>query len=267
VAQLGDIDTRVKDYINRVFGGGGIDQNALNRFANARQDVAFLGLLQEVEIGQKSPEAHALTVCELYKQLLNRDVDAGGAAAWTRFLAQVGDRQQLAAIIVGSDEFFFRPDLGNGDVTKWLTEIYRRYLGRTVNPSPAELTFWINAFHSGVPRQTIAQMIVTSQEGNFVQIQRIFNNLLLRNADLGGLLFFEQRMRRVSLHQIERDIIFATGPNGEPGEFQQLARTFAAGQGVLHDAESVFPAPSPTPPFEELGDPLLTPGLPFTRLC
>jgi autotransporter-associated beta strand protein len=265
VAQFGDTSTRVLDFINRVFLGHGIDQNALNRFSSARQDAPLLGLLREIEIGQSSPEAHALTLCELYKQFFDREVDASGLATWTRFLAQVGDRQQLSAILVGSDEFYFR--ISGGDTRTWLQQIYLRYLRRPVLPSDGELAYWLDLAARGVPRSQIAHMIVTSQEGNFVQIQHLFNRLLGRNASLDDLLFFERRMRQVSLNQIARDIIFATGPNGEEGEFRQRARIFAAAGGILNDDLSDFPAPIPTPAFFELPDPLVNPGLPFASDC
>lgn len=178
-------------------------------FEQIENRVLTQSVLQQVLV---SPESYEQTVKELYCTFFNRPPDESGLAFWTRYLAQGGNRQSLAAILMGTDEYFSHR-AGSTNNVLLVQSMYQDYLGRAVPPTPDEISFWTGLLNAGVNRAVVANAICFSKEGDDVQIRRIFGryvglNLMLGNAaDQAIVDRWQARLRQTSLFTVTREIL------------------------------------------------------------
>jgi hypothetical protein len=136
-------------------------------------------------------------VIALYTQFLGT-ITPQQLSTGLQFLAHGGTRQQLAAIILGSEEYFNKygrnPNL-------WLNGINKDYFapwGITPPPTP-----------SGATRAAVANAIVRSDQGNKVEIQYLFKTYLGFLAQPDQLQPWVNRLHQTSLNQVSREFLLA----------------------------------------------------------
>jgi uncharacterized delta-60 repeat protein len=141
---------------------------------------------------QASTEYRQAVVRDAYRRLLRRDPDAGGLASWTDFLAQGGTPDQLAASLLGSAEYLSRA--GSGTADDFLFAVYQDVFGRFLDESGRQN--WKNALAAGVSRATVALALLGSAEADARTVRGLYDRLLRRPADDGGLANFTQALQR-----------------------------------------------------------------------
>lgn len=87
-----------------------------------------------------------------YRDLFNREIDAGGLDTYTRAFAAGATRQAVVAALMSSDEFYVNE----------VNSLYQAMLGRTPDPSGAD-TF-LKAFKAGGSFQVMSVVIALSDE-------------------------------------------------------------------------------------------------------
>src|SRR5262249_53710731 len=151
-----------------------------------------------------SAEGLGRVVCELYNQFLGRDPDPAGLTVWTQFLAQVGTRQQLAAILIASPEYYALKGGTNEDFVKG---VYKDYFGRDADPDG--VAFWTGAMAQGLATFGVARGLLFSREGDLTQVNILYNKLFGRDGSPDELGYWADQLRRESLNQLARDLIFS----------------------------------------------------------
>lgn len=166
-------------------------RDLLQREADAGGLIAFSGLLdqgtatraQVVQAIENSLEYHTLVVENLYQKLLSRAADPIGLNGWIGFLNQGGTAEQLEALFIGSAEYFARRGGGNNDA--FLQAVYLDVLGRAIDPSGART--WGQLLRDQGSRSQVALLILGSPESDQDEVENLYNQLLHRAADPGGL--------------------------------------------------------------------------------
>jgi hypothetical protein len=131
--------------------GGGTDEEL---------EAAIAGSSEYIANAAPAPPSHPTNedfLTALYRDLLGRAIDPSGEMAYSTFLANGGTRAQVAAAILGSDEY--RVDL--------VQSYYQRFLNRAADP--AGLKTFVGALQSGVTDEQVIAAIVGSQEYLSVQ--------------------------------------------------------------------------------------------------
>jgi hypothetical protein len=135
---------------------------------------------------EQSLEYSNRVVQDTYQEVLRRAVDPSGLEHWSRFLQQGGTTQQLTAQLLGCDEYFMTQGLT--DNGHYLEALYRDALGRGIDPTGQ--TSWGNALANGAGRDTIAQAILSSDEGESRVVDSLYQRHLARSVDPVGLQAF-----------------------------------------------------------------------------
>jgi uncharacterized delta-60 repeat protein len=154
-------------------------------------DRGQLSRTQVVSSIETSPEYHMLEIKRLYVLLLRRSADSSGLGAFTTFLNQGGSAEQVATVIMGSDEYFNRG--GGGSNTGLVQAIYRDILHRAADPSGSQS--WTQALNSGTPRGTVAGAILNSPESSGDRVQALYRQFLRRAVDPTGLAGFTSALQ------------------------------------------------------------------------
>jgi hypothetical protein len=103
-------------------------------------------------------ESRARIAGRLYRELLGRDASADEARFWGERIA-ASNIQVVRALILGSDEVVAQ---GGGTAAGWLDTLYRRALGRPIDPGG--LAAWQAQLATGLPRPFVAYAVLTSEE-------------------------------------------------------------------------------------------------------
>lgn len=138
--------------------------------------------LQIVQQLMNSSEYQARVVDQVYEEVLGRAPDAAGLSTWTNFLANGGTADQLEASLLGSQEYFNTQGQSNA---AFLQAVYQVLLHRTIDPAGTQL--WTNALNDGTSRAAVASLILSSTEGNQVEVEGLYEQILDRSADSSGL--------------------------------------------------------------------------------
>jgi hypothetical protein len=145
-----------------------------------------------------SPTDRWLT--QAYRDLLHRDPDPGGLAAWEAALNAGQTRTQVAGGIISSLEY--RSDLVQG----W----YTKFLGRS--PSMVEVTFWAGVLRTKSIEQVAANILGSSEyysrSGGTAQgfLSALYRDLLGRPIDSQGSAAWSSDLSRMSRTQVALDI-------------------------------------------------------------
>jgi hypothetical protein len=126
----------------------------------------------------------------LYRDVLGRDVDAGGRAAWLQAIASGASRLSIAYAIVKSVEH----------ETSVVAADYQNYLGRTAGP--AEIAGWVNNLQRGMSQEQVLAAFLTSDEffaghgsSTLGWLDGVYELLLQRNADTSGFGYWNEYLR------------------------------------------------------------------------
>jgi titin len=130
-----------------------------------------------------SMEYRSDEVQALYQHYLHRPADAGGLATFVGFLDSGGTVEQVAAIIVGSPEYY--AVRGGNTTTGFLTALYQDALNRL--PDAAGAAVFTQALGQGLSRGQVAAAVFTSAEYRQDLVQADYLTWLNRPADPSGL--------------------------------------------------------------------------------
>ena len=153
----------------------------------SRYGAAFLsaGNTHEELVSQieSSPEFETDTVDNLYERYLHRAADPGGQSGFVSLMANGATIEQISALLAGSPEFFTTQGHGTND--GFLTALYLDALGRPID-APSEAA-WNVQLAAGTSRTSIATSILSSLEYHRDVVDLVYEQLLDRLPDPGGL--------------------------------------------------------------------------------
>jgi hypothetical protein len=124
-----------------------------------------------------SSEYRMLIIGQAYRQVLNRDPDAAGAASWVNGLARGWVRlDNLRPTLMATEEFFLR---GGSSDAQFVNNIYLAALGR--NAAPSEVSAWAGVRRKNGPQAVIAA-VWGSPEAGMRRVDEAYHYYLGRNA-------------------------------------------------------------------------------------
>jgi hypothetical protein len=146
------------------------------------QDAPRSSVVQGIEA---MPEFQTDAVTALYQNLLGRAPDAAGLNAFVTAMQSGWTIDDVAAAIMGSDEYF---QLHGGSNTGFVTGLYHDLLQRA--PDSAGLAAWTAMLNEGVSRQQVAQDIAQSSESDRDAVTATFQQFLNRAPDPNAMAAF-----------------------------------------------------------------------------
>jgi hypothetical protein len=139
---------------------------------------------------EESMEYRGIQVRNLYQQYLHRGPDSAGLANDIAMLQNGTTVEQLAATIMGSDEFF---ELQGGSTNNgFLAAVYQDALNRPIDA--AGQASWLDALANHATREEVAFAIVNSLEYRQDLVQSYYTQFLNRQADTAGLNDWVQQL-------------------------------------------------------------------------
>jgi hypothetical protein len=140
---------------------------------------------------QASPEFRTRTVQGLYATVLDRQADPSGLANGVNALALGMSSAELAALLLGSEEYFA---LQGGTSGGFLAGLYEDALGRPIGPLEAQA--WATRLAAGATRQDVAASVLASPEGTDRRVDQAYQRYLGRPAGPAGLAAFSTALRQ-----------------------------------------------------------------------
>jgi hypothetical protein len=164
------------------------DPGAAGWVAQLNQGLPRSSVVSAIEA---SAEYRNIQVQALYQRYLHRQADTVGLSNFVNALGAGFTVEQVAAILVGSGEYF---QLHGSNNVSFLDAVYLDALDRL--PDPTGQDAFSQALAGGMSRQAVASLIFGSQEylGNLVESE--YQSLLGRPSDPNGLAAFTQALQR-----------------------------------------------------------------------
>jgi hypothetical protein len=128
-----------------------------------------------------SPEYHTLVVRQVYTDLLHREADTAGLAAFVSMLGSGGTVEQVQAAIAASPEY---AQLHAGSADGFLAALYQDALGRNVDAA-GQAGFGA-ALAGGMSPGAVAAAVFGSSEYQARLVNDLFQRLLDRDVDAAG---------------------------------------------------------------------------------
>jgi hypothetical protein len=203
-------------YAGNASGNQAFVENLYEVLLGRPADPGMVGFVKQLDSGVSgtvvaqeivaSPEYRTNQVQLLYQRYLNRAADAGGLQGFMNFLGNGGTLEQVASLLVGSQEYFDQH--GDSDET-FLTGLYESALGRS--PDVPGLVGFEQALQGGLSRTQAALAIFSSAEYDSDLVRSDYSSLLGRNADGGGLAFFVSELQHGGTDQLVLAQILGSG--------------------------------------------------------
>jgi hypothetical protein len=127
----------------------------------------------------------------LYQRYLHRQADSGGLQSFAGQLSHGATLEQVAAVLVGSSEYF---QLHGGSNVSFLNALYLDALGRT--PDPFGQDSFTQMLAGGASRTAVALAVFTSSEYLTNLVGQSFSEYLGRNAFAEDLSNFSGNMQK-----------------------------------------------------------------------
>ncbi|HWB13112.1 MAG TPA: DUF4214 domain-containing protein [Pirellulales bacterium] len=152
--------------------------------------------------GQPGDNTDATFISNLYRELLDRNPDAGGEAYWLSFLQAPGSNpilQQnlLVQAILGSNEY----------QAHFVELVYQNFLHRLADSGG--LQFFVGQLSAGIGEQTVISEVISSPEyvaehGGTPQgfVDGLYQDLLGRAADAGGETYWVNQLTAGSANTV-----------------------------------------------------------------
>jgi streptogramin lyase len=137
------------------------------------QGTARSDVVRSIEV---SPEYQGVVVQQLYATYLHRSADPGGLASGEAFLAGGGTREQLAALLLGSAEYY--QSQGGSTNDGFLTALYQDALQRSIDPT--SLAAGEQALATGTMRDQLALSVLASEEHRMIVVNQMYHSYLSR---------------------------------------------------------------------------------------
>ena len=144
-------------------------------------DVAVSGV-QDVMAASGSGSSSADLVIRMYRQILGRDPDAAGLAAWTDALN--AGRLTAADLVLG---FVDSPEYKTSgrSSTQIVTDLYKAMMGR--EPDEAGLKAWKKYLDVGMTPRVLCAGFVGSPEEHVLRCAQVFARTLWQHLERSGL--------------------------------------------------------------------------------
>ncbi len=162
-----------------------VDDPSLIRLAGAL-DAGTVSRTDVAGFIVTSPEARVVQTQDLYNRYLHRPADPVGLSAFSTFLITGGSQEQLAAVLLGSAEYY--ANHGGNSNMGFLDSLYEDALGRPIDPFGQQ--FFSAALTLGFSREAVAGFVLTSPEYQANQVQGFFQTYLHRPAETGAVQVF-----------------------------------------------------------------------------
>jgi hypothetical protein len=127
-------------------------------------------------------EYHTDVVEQLYQTYLHRAADPTGLSNYVAFLDHGGSIEQLRAVLLSSDEYYFGHGASNDS---FLAALYQDVLGRAIDASGQSAYGGMLA--NGTSRGDIATALLQSTEASQYRVGQDYLWLLHHGADASGL--------------------------------------------------------------------------------
>ena len=167
------------DLLGREVDAGGLSYWDAQLAAGLPRSQVAIEIERTMEYAQR-------TVASLYTRYLHRAGDAGGVNYFAQLMLQGVTIEQIAAVLIGSDEFFTVQ--GGGTNNGFLNALYQDALGRPIDSGG--LAWWNSVLAAGVPRSQVAALVLATVEYRQGVVQAAYQQLLGRAADSGGLAYW-----------------------------------------------------------------------------
>jgi hypothetical protein len=150
---------------------------------------------------------------DMYRQYLLREAEPDGLAWWKQVWRQTGGPEQVVAGIAASAEFFAS---AGGSHTGWVSELYRRLLGREAEP--AGLAYWVDRLDRGASsRAQVVLGFLKSDENLAKLVTAWYRQYLGREPDADGLAWWVAQLRDQSTQrQVQMGLIESAEYRGTP---------------------------------------------------
>jgi hypothetical protein len=146
---------------------------------------------QEVVAGiQNSDEYRHDEINALFQTYLHRGADQGALDADNKLLLQGETLEQLAAMIVSSQEYF--QQRGGGTNDGFLAALFQDALDRQIDDG-AKASFEQELSHR-VTRAQIADHVFGSKEYRGVEVQNLYQQAFDRDADQAGVAYWTDKL-------------------------------------------------------------------------
>jgi Domain of unknown function (DUF4394)/Calx-beta domain/Domain of unknown function (DUF4214) len=117
--------------------------------------------------------------------------DPATLSSQLQFMLQGGTDDLAKATMLGSPALFFQTGANN---VQFISFLYQDVLGRPVDTQSLLLSS--NALAFGLTRGQLALDVLSTPEADLVEVSNLYQTLLRRNADPGGLSFFANMLQR-----------------------------------------------------------------------
>jgi hypothetical protein len=172
-----------EDLLNRT-----VDPDAVTYWA-AKLDAGVSR--PEVVAGiQNSDEFRHNEINALFQSYLHRGAEQGALDADNKLLLQGETLEQLAAVIVSSEEYF--QQRGGGTNDGFLTALFQDALDRQIDYG-AKTSFEQELAH-GVTRAQVADQVFGSKEYRSVEVQNLYQQAFDRDADQAGVAYWTDKL-------------------------------------------------------------------------
>lgn len=172
------------DFLGRPPTSGEASSNIEALISGSTSVAQFIGMLA-------TSDAWAGTIITgFYQGMLGRNPDPGGYGYWMNELRRGRTTANIAANFYGSNENY---QAAGGNMTDWLTALYRAILDRT--PDQSGLNYWTSQRARGVTLDRIAYRIYQSDESLRDRVDALYAKLLGRAPDAAGRTYWMNRLR------------------------------------------------------------------------
>jgi hypothetical protein len=193
--------------------GRNVDANGL-AFFGGLLDSGILNRAQVVQQIENSLEFRVVEVNSAYQTILNRQADPVGLSNFVKFLSQGGTVEQMKDFLFSSQEFFNLSQTANTALPagneRFVDLLFVDVLGRHADASA--LSGFGGQLNSGQSRAAVAAEILFSTEAEQDLVNGLYQKLLHRQADSGGLSNFVAALQHGAR---DEDIILALAASAE----------------------------------------------------
>jgi cyclophilin family peptidyl-prolyl cis-trans isomerase len=141
-----------------------------------------------------SQEGLIIQVDRLYRSLLGREADEGGLELSVLALVHGDSLQHIRSVILGSDEYFQVHASSNGN---FVQAVFHDMLGRLAESGYTSMTVPLLDNHS-FSRESLARAILRAPEATQDLVTNLYEQLLHRTPDSGGLQIFASDLKTPS---------------------------------------------------------------------
>ena len=178
------VDAAYQALLGRPADPGGLSYWAA-RLRGGMTRVGFTDLLA------RSPEWTRHVVEDLYLDVFGRVPDASGLDYWSNLIRNGMRVASVATSLYASGEYYASAGGANGG---FVDALYLDVLHRSTATDPSGRAYWVGLLDHGKPRAQVASSLFLSTEAGAIRVEALYQRLLARPADPGGLSYWSQQL-------------------------------------------------------------------------